>query len=92
MSLHQKHFTILELGSDAESPMIGTIDNITNNPQGIESFKERLVDALREHFDTEGIHFTHATPGLFSGSPYEDINILVDDNKYQIRILETWIY
>lgn len=89
---NMKHFTVLELGSDAESPMIGTIDNVPNTPQGIDSFKERLMIALEEHFDSDDIHFLQEFPDMFTGSPYEDITISIDDIEYEIRILETWIY
>lgn len=87
-----KHFTILELGYDAESPMIGTIDNVPNTPQGIQSFKERLIDALGEHFDSIDIHFTEPIPNLFDYSPYEDMKINIDGVEYEIRIIQTWIY
>ena len=87
-----KHFTILELGSDAESPMIGTIENIPNNKQGIQSFKERFIDALGEHFDSNDIYLLQEFPDMFVGTPYEDLKISVDDCTYKIRILETWIY
>ena len=89
--INLKHFTILEIGADSESPMVGTIDNITNNPQGIESFTERLQVALCEHFDFDKINHGDI-PDLFCGSPYDNMDIEVDGNKYQIRILETWIY
>jgi len=87
-----KHFTVLELGYDAESPMVGTIDNVTNTKQGIQSFKERLIDALGEHFDSDDIHFRQEIPDMFLNIAYEDIEISVEDNTYEIRILETWIY
>lgn len=87
-----KHFTVLELGYDAESPMIGTIDNVPNHKHGIQSFKERLIDALEEHFDSDDIHFHQEIPDMFLNTAYEDIEISVDDNAYEIRILETWIY
>ena len=85
-----KHFTILELG-DSESPMIGTIDNIPNNKQGIESFKERFLTAIGEHFDIDDFNYDEI-PDLFTGSPYEDIMIEVDGMNYEIRIVETWLY
>ena len=87
-----KHFTVLELGYDAESPMIGTINNVTNTKQGIQRLKERLIDALGEHFDSDDIHFHQEIPDMFLNTAYEDIEISVDDNAYEIRILETWIY
>lgn len=86
-----KHFTILEIGADSESPMIGTIDNIPNNKVGKLSFKERLIKALEEHFDVMFID-PFEVPDLFAGSPYEDITISVEGIEYEIRILETWIY
>ena len=86
-----KHFTIIELNADSESPMVGTIDNVTNNNVGLESFKERFLKALSEHFDVED--FNHdEIPDLFTGSPYEDIMIEIDGMNYEIRIMETWIY
>ena len=87
-----KHFTVLELGYDAESPMIGTIDNVTITKQGIQYFKERLIEALREHFDNDDIHFRQEIPDMFQYTAYEDVEISVEDNTYEIRILETWFY
>lgn len=87
-----KHFTVIEIGADSESPMVGTIDNVTNTLIGEELFKERLINALGEHFDSDDIHFTEDLPDLFTGSPYEDIKVEVDDMEYSVRILETWIY
>lgn len=87
-----KHFTIVELGSDAESPMIGTINYIPNSKQGLQSFKERFIDALVKHFDNDDIHLLQEFPDMFVGTPYEDLEISVDDCTYEIRILETWIY
>lgn len=93
-----KHFTVLELGYDAESPMIGTIDNVPNTPQGIQSFKERTIKALKEHFDVEQVEYLQEFPDMFNETPYEDIMIKCFDSEWeietirQIRILETWIY
>jgi hypothetical protein len=86
-----KHFTLLEIGSDAESPMIGTILNITNDNTGKETFKQKFLDAVSEHFDIEDFNYDEL-PDLFCGSPYEDIMIEVDGANYEIRILETWLY
>jgi len=86
-----KHFTVLELGFDSESPMIGTIDNVTNDRIGRNLFKDRLIVALQEHFDTEDI-IIEEIPDLFAGSPYEDISVDIDMITYEIRIIETWIY
>jgi len=86
-----KHFTVLELGADSESPMVGTIDNVTNDRIGKNLFKDRLIVALQEHFDTEDI-LLNEIPDLFAGSAYEDMQIEVDTVVYEIRIIETWIY
>jgi mannose/fructose-specific phosphotransferase system component IIA len=85
-----KHFTVIELGEDSESPMIGTIDNVTNNKVGKQLFEERLTKALEEHFDAD-VDILEI-PDLFAGSPYEDMIITVEGEEYKIRILETWIY
>jgi hypothetical protein len=86
-----KHFTIIEIGYDVESPMIGTIDNVTDTEQGINSFKERFYEAVGEHFDV--YDFNHSQlPDLFDGSPYHDIEIEIDGFNYDVRIIETWIY
>ena len=87
-----KHFTILELGNDSESPMIGTINNVTNSRQGIDRLKERVTTALFEHFDTDTIDFVSEFPDMFTGTPYEDIEINIEGYSSTIRILETWIY
>lgn len=86
-----KHFTVLEIGADSESPMVGTIDNVTNDRVGDILFKERLIRALKEHFDNEDV-IVNNIPDLFAGSAYDDISVLVDGHPYEIRIIETWIY
>ena len=86
-----KHFTIIEIAADSESPMIGTIDGITNTKQGIDSFEERFKTAIAEHFDAEDFNYD-AIPDLFTGSPFEDIGIEIYGSNYDVRILETWIY
>jgi len=86
-----KHFTVIELGEDSESPMIGTIDNVTSNKVGKQLFEERFKKAIQEHFDVYDFE-TEEIPDLFAGSPYEDMTIKVDGEEYKIRILETWIY
>lgn len=87
-----KHFTVIELEADSESPMIGTIDNVADNKLGRDLFRERLEKALSEHFDYELSIPGDYIPDLFTGSPYEDINVNIDGVEYKIRILETWIY
>jgi len=86
-----KHFTLLELATDADSPMIGTIDNVTNDKIGIQFFKERIEKAIAEHFDTNEFELSNV-PDMFVAIPYEDMKVIIDGIEYEIRILETWIY
>ena len=91
----KKHsFTILNLEYDNESPMIGTIADIENTRMGCELFKKKLEKAVNSHFDP-------VTPFVFSetveeliccGSAYEDVEITVDGEEQNIRIIETWNY
>lgn len=85
-----KHFTILEL-ENSESPMIGTINNVTDDKIGILSFEKRLIKALETHFDVMFINFL-TIPNLNSCLSHKDINIEINNSFYKIRILETWIY
>jgi len=93
-----KHFTIVELDQatsddqlNQECPMIGTIQNIPNNPQGIQSFQDRFQEAVCDHFDAND--FNHdEIPDLFAGSPYEDVGIEIEGSNYTVRIIETWFH
>lgn len=87
-----KHFVVIELDVESESPMIGIIDNITNSEIGMENFKERLLESLKNHFDSDCIDIV-SIPNLFTGDVYEDVRILVEGvEEYTIRIFETWFY
>lgn len=87
-----KHFTVIELGRDADSPMIGTFDNVTNDQIGKDLFTERLMTALNEHFDPFENLDVPMIPSLFEYKTYTDVCITVDGDKRKIRIMETWIY
>jgi len=89
-----KHFSIIEIGADSESPMVGTILNIPKNKQGYDSFKDRFVEALKEHFDTDEFNYDKIDLDRFfvDYSPYEDIMIEIDGYNYEVRIMETWTY
>lgn len=87
-----KHFTVIEVAIDSESPMIGTFDNVVGSGDGVKEFRKRLWNGLGEHFDSEEIQLMGDFPDLFTGSPYEDVYISVDGETYKIRILETWMY
>jgi len=82
-----KNFTILENNTDAESPMVGTINNVHT----MEGFESRFSQALKEHFDAINI-IGYDLPDLFDGSPYYDVVVEVDGIFYEVRILETWNY
>ena len=86
-----KNFTLLELGGDTESPMIGTLLNITDTELGQKQFKERFLEAVAEHFDTDDLNHSEL-PDMFAGTPYEDVEIDIDGLNYRVRILETWMY
>ena len=87
-----KNFTVIELGTDTEAPMVGTITNISDDEQGKFSLKTRLQKALEDFFDC-AIENMPVVPDMFCGSPYEDFEIIIPDyGQVQIRILETWIY
>ena len=89
--MEQKYFTILEIG-DTESPMIGTI-LATNNELGMKTFREKLEIALEEHFDIEMVDIAmDEIPDLFAGSQYDDIQIVINNQTYDIRLIHTWIY
>ena len=85
-----KNFTIYEI-ADSEAPMIGTITNVVNTPESLESFKNRLIAAIAEHFDNDDFRIDEI-PDLFTGSSYDDIMIEIDGLNYEIRIVETWLY
>lgn len=84
-----KHFTILEIGTDAESPMVGTILNASED---IEALKLRVMTTLEEYFDSDDIHWKQDFPDVFKNVAYEDIKIDVNGNNFEIRIIETWMY
>lgn len=88
------HITLLEMNADSESPMIGTLPNVSA------AFKDnvlfRVNTALSEHFDIEDItgqeKLIEAIEYIESGSPYEDRVIFIDGSEYEIRVLQTWKY
>lgn len=89
--VYLKHFALLQLNPDGNSPMIGVINNITADKVGANSFVERFTIALKAHFDSNDIGQLEV-PDLFLSPSYLDIKITVDGDIQQIRILETWIY
>lgn len=91
-----KHITLTE-NETSECPMIGTIQNVTNNEIGFSIFKESFDKALQEHFDIEDITYNpenlkEILIRIFGNEGYEDMVILVDDIQYSVRITETWFY
>ena len=88
--MKQKHFTLLEVGSDAESDMIGTIARVNDSDIGKVEFMGKFIDAVNEHFDIGGFELVEM-PDIFSGT-WEVAKIKIEEVIYEIKILETWMY
>lgn len=85
-----KHFTVLELGADLESPMVGTFLDITTARLG--HFQTRLKEALEEHFDSE-VFLPQPFPNVVETDYHTDIKIDLEESiDHEIRIIQTWIY
>lgn len=89
-----KHFTLIEIGGDSDSPMIGTIDNIPNTKIGITSFEERFFLAVAEHFDIDTFECNDIDLNeiFISYYPYIDVTVKFDGICCTVRVLETWHY
>lgn len=91
-----KNFSLLEIGGDAESPMIGTILDVENNETGLKRFNQLLKTALGEHFDSlsEDIEILPFPfyEGMFNVEPYTDIVVKIEGTHYSIEVVETWVY
>jgi len=92
-----KHFTILE--KTCEYPMIATIDNVTPNLQGFNSFIKRLEECIKDHFDIGKVTFGDNLSTTFNelmkrGEIKSEITVRLEDYSEDvlIQILETWIY
>lgn len=88
-----KHFTLLEVAGDCESPMIGTIHNVdVSSDIWRLDFRDRAHQAICEHFDIESVSMD-PIPKLDEINPFWDYELFIQDyGRVTIRILETWLY
>lgn len=91
MKLTKEHFTLLDQRTDSDSPMIGTIANVDSKKLMKDETKERFIDALVEHFDSDDIHFSEF-PMLNNRSFSWQWRINVNNCDEVITILKTWMY
>lgn len=91
-----KNFSLLEIGGDAESPMIGTILDVENNETGLKRFNQLLKTALGDHFDAlpESIEILPYPfyEGMFNVEPYTHVVVKIEGTPYSIEVVETWVY
>jgi hypothetical protein len=85
--MRTKHLTLIEVGSDADSPMIGTLLNVQES---------RLTSVLEEHFDADKVKLIQpkkAYEEIFTNQVSTEIKVIVNgDFESNIQILETWVY
>lgn len=87
-----KHFAIIEQGTDLGASIVGVIDNIPKSEAGIESFNERLREALADHFDIEDFNIDAVSiEDIFEYKPKE-VSIEVDGMNYFVEIQETFFF
>jgi len=84
--MKNKSFALIEEGND-DSPMIGVIGNVST----VQEFKERFLELVADHFDTDDISFNEM-PNIFEYTPQWTVGMGIDGSDYKIKILETWIY
>jgi len=87
-----KHYTILDWESDADSPMVCTINSVVADKVGKKRFEMTLIDVLKEHFDSEFVYFIEDVPDIFDGAAQWDLEVMVYGVQGTIKILETWMY
>lgn len=92
--MRTKHLTLIEVGSDADSPMIGTLLNVQEKQ--LDEFKSRLTSVLEEHFDADKVKLIQpkkAYEEIFTNQVSTEIKVIVNgDFESNIQILETWVY
>ena len=89
-----KNITILEVSTDSDSPMIGTLLNVNSNSLG--DFTARVAKALGEHFDANEVELIEpekAFNELFTNQVSAKMRVIVDEEyQYCIQFYETWLY
>ena len=98
-AMRTKHLTLIEVGSDADSPMIGTLLNVEEKQ--LDVFKSRLTRVLEGHFDADKVKLIQPkkayeeifTEEIFTNQFSTEIKVIVNgDFESNIQILETWVY
>ena len=88
----------MEVSTDSDSPMIGTLLNVNSNSLG--DFTARVAKALGEHFDANEVELIEpekAFNELFTNQVSAQMRVIVDvdddeDYQYFIQFYETWLY
>lgn len=87
----KKSFVLIDSGSESEVQMIGVVSDIANTEDGIKSFKDRFILAIKEHFCVSDVNNVKL-PDLFSFCDYFDVTFEADGDEHKVRITETWLY
>lgn len=86
----KRDFVIMEM--DPEFPIVGVISGVINNTAGQISFRERLIEACRAHFDGE-CKIVHLDSIWENGkTPTAVIWVEGGYGKVELRIFQTLIY
>ena len=94
--MRTKNVTILEVATDSDSPMIGTLLNVKSDLLG--DFTARVAKALQEHFDANEVELIEpekAFNEIFTNQVSAQMRVIVDgdeDYEYLIQFYETWLY
>jgi hypothetical protein len=90
VEMKKKSFALLEIGNH-DCPMIGVVANISNDEGGLYELKQKFIEAVSSHFDTDDFNYDEL-PDVFDGAPSYEIMLEIDGFNYEIEIVETWIY
>lgn len=89
-----KDLVLLELHTDSDSPMIGTL--LAVKADSLTEFTERLSKVLSEHFDADEVELINPEKAFETIFTKQVVEIGVRINNYDyvhnIQILETFIY
>jgi len=86
-----KHFIITDITDGINSP-VGVIQNIPRTDIGIESFNERMIEAISEYLDSSDFNIDVVTiDDIFEYRPKE-ISVEVYGCNYFFEIQETFFF
>ena len=86
-----KHFIITDITDGINSP-IGVIQNIPRTEIGIESFNERMKEAISDHLDSSDFNIDIVSiEDIFDYKPKE-VSIEIDGCNYFIEIQEVFFF